>query len=152
MNKYNEIYNAMIEAMKSKNTTERDVLREVIANIKKAAIDKGCKDQYDNELVNNVLLKEKKTVQEMLDSCPINRQDLFTQYLARREIINKFAHTIISNSDVIEQMIKEICTDIEFTMSNKGLIMKNISSSLKGKVDMKVASQVVSTLINRGNK
>ena len=122
MNKYNEIYNAMIEAMKSKNVTERDVLREVIANIKKAAIDKGYKDQYDNELVNNVLLKEKKTVQEMLDSCPINRQDLFTQYVARREIINKFAPTIISNPDMSSRQIPakfKIRKSLPLTKNNK---------------------------------
>ena len=68
MNKYNELYNAMVTAMKTKDTVERDVLRAVIANIKKTAIDQGCKDNYTDDICNSVLLKEKKTLEEMYHS------------------------------------------------------------------------------------
>lgn len=152
MNKYNEIYNAMVDAMKSSQFTKRDTLRQVIANIKKVAIDRGCKDHYSDDLVNEVLLKEKKTIREMIESCPGDREDLWLDYITQEQIIDEFAPKIISDPSEIEKLIKDTFNDLEFTLSNKGLIMKNISNSLKGKVDMKIASQVVTTLISGGNK
>ena len=73
----------MIAAMKSKNKSRKDTISSLIGAIKKTAIDKRCKDNITEELVNEVILKEKKTVQEMIDTCPANRTDLFFEYQER---------------------------------------------------------------------
>ena len=50
----------MYAAMKAHDTAKKDVLSSIIANVKKAAIDKRCKDAITEQLVDEVILKEKK--------------------------------------------------------------------------------------------
>ena len=59
----------MIAAMKNKDKVRKDVLSSLIGAIKKAAIDQKCKENITEKLVDEVILKEKKTVQEMIDTC-----------------------------------------------------------------------------------
>ena len=58
----------LTDAMKTGNTLKRDMLRGVIAAIKKAAIDERC--EADEAMVDRILLKEAKTLQEQIDTCP----------------------------------------------------------------------------------
>ena len=61
-----EMLNAdMITAMKNKDKFKKDVLSSLIGAVKKVAIDRKCRDNISEELVNEVLLKELKTVKEM---------------------------------------------------------------------------------------
>ena len=53
---------AMIAAMKERNKARKDSISSLISAVKKAAIDKMCRDDISEELVNEVILKEKKTV------------------------------------------------------------------------------------------
>ena len=52
----------IIEAMKCGDTLTRDVLRSAVGNIKKVAIDKRLGDNITEAVVDEVLLKEQKTV------------------------------------------------------------------------------------------
>ena len=81
----------MIAAMKEKNKPRKDTISSLIGAIKKTAIDKKCKDNITEELCNEVILKEKKTVQEMIDTCPKEREDLLYEYQIRMAIISEFA-------------------------------------------------------------
>ena len=65
----------MIAAMKTGDKFRKTVISTTIAQIKKAAIDKGCRDNIPESLVDEVLLKTKKTAQEMIDTCPKDRKD-----------------------------------------------------------------------------
>ena len=70
----------MAAALKNGQTLMRSVLSDAIAAIQKTAIDRKQKDNITEELVNEVLLKEKKIIQEMIESCPENRTDLLEEY------------------------------------------------------------------------
>ena len=143
----------MIAAMKSKDGFRKDTISSLIAAIKKTAIDKGCRDNITEELVNDVLLKELKTAQEMLDTCPEERTDLMTEYVFRLHVIREFAPTLITNENEIAEMILAAVSDefltetdihnVTFNKADKGKIMKKVMPALKGKADMKIANKVL---------
>lgn len=62
-----------IQAMKNKQPIKKEVLSSAIGAIRNAAIAKQCKDNITEKLVDEVLLKEKKILQEQIDKCPAER-------------------------------------------------------------------------------
>lgn len=138
------LQNEMINAMKSGNKFRKNVVSSLVDDVKKAAINKNCRDNITEEMTNEVLLKCKKTAQEMIDTCPAGRIDLLMQYQNQLEIINEFAPTLMTDENEIKNKILDIVNgEIEFTKSNRGKIMKTISPVLKGKADMSVVNKVV---------
>lgn len=131
----------MIAAMKAKNKVRKDTISSIVSAVKKAAIDNKCKDNITEELVNTVILKEQKTMQEMIDTCPADRTDLLTEYKEKMTIITEFAPKLLTDPDEIKTFIEE--TGIELVKANRGQIMK----VLKGKADMKIANGVVGGML-----
>lgn len=131
---------AMIAAMKSGDKFRKSVISTTIAQIKNAAIDKGCRDNIPKTLVDEVLLKVKKTAQEMIDTCPESRQDLLEEYKKQMEIICEFAPVLIADELEIATIIKS--SNIELVKPNQGSIMKWVKENYAGKIDMKVVSKV----------
>lgn len=141
------LQSAMIAAMKERNKSRKDAISSLIGAIKKAAIDKNCRDNIAEELVNEVILKEKKTVQEMVDTCPAERTELIAEYQMRLDVINEFAPQIISDEGEIKTLIESILATLGDEANNKGVVMKTVMPQLKGKVDMKIANKVLNTII-----
>ena len=131
----------MITAMKNKDKLRKDTISSLVQAIKKFGIDNKCKDNITNEQLSSVILKEKKIMQEMIDTCPADRTDTLAEFNARMAIINEFAPTLMDNEDAIKTFIQNL--GIEPIKSNRGEIMK----ALKGKADMKIANQVVSKML-----
>lgn len=141
------LQSAMIAAMKERNKSRKDSISSLISAVKKAAIDKMCRDNIPEELVNEVILKEKKTVQEMVDTCPAERVDLLEEYKARLEVINEFAPQLISDEGELKALIESILATLGDEANNKGAVMKAVMPQLKGKVDMKVANKVLNEML-----
>ena len=141
------LQSAMIAAMKDRNKSRKDSISSLISAVKKAAIDKMCRDNITEELVNEVILKEKKTVQEMVDTCPAERADLLEEYRARLEVINEFAPKLISDEGELKALIESILATLGDEANNKGAVMKAVMPQLKGKVDMKVANKVLNEML-----
>ena len=137
----------MVAAMKDGNKRRKDVLSAAIAAVKKAAIDKRMKDDIVESLVDEVLTKEKKTLKEMIDTCPEDREDLLNDYEHKYCIISEYAPRVIADEAQIKQMVIDAVTGIDLSLKNKGVIMKTVMPALKGKVDMKVANDVISGLL-----
>lgn len=133
----------MAAALKKGSPVIRSVLSSAIAAIQKTAIDRKQKDNITEELVNEVLLKEKKIIQEMIDTCPKDRPELLEEYQLKFDIISDYAPHIITDKGRISIMIDAIAAETAIDMSNKGLVMKTVMPRLKGKVDMKVANEVL---------
>ena len=131
----------MITAMKNKDKLRKDTISSLVQAIKKFEIDNKCKDNITNEQLSTVILKKKKTMQEMIDTCPADRTDTLAEFNARMAIINEFAPSLMDNEDAIKTFIQNL--GIEPIKSNRGEIMK----ALKGKADMKIANQVVSKML-----
>ena len=131
----------MIMAMKNKDKERKDTISSLVQAVKKFGIDNMCKDNITEEQVNVVILKEKKTMQEMIDTCPKDREYLSRGYRSKMMIIDEFAPVLMTSENEIQDFVNSL--DIELTKANRGIIMK----ALKGKVDMKIANQVVSSIL-----
>lgn len=143
----------MIVAMKAKDKLRKETISSLIAAVKKTAIDKRCKDNITEELVNEVLLKELKSIREMVDTCPEERDDLMCEYVGKCAIVSALAPQLITDEDEIVKMIMGAVSDefltetdthkLTFNKADKGKIMKIVMPALKGKVDMKIANKVL---------
>ena len=142
--KLEQLQKDMIAAMKAKDKARKDSISALISAIKKVAIDEGCRDDIQDELVDRVILKELKTVKEQLDSCPADRTDLLEEYQARYNVINEYAPAMMSAEEV-KAFITEKFAEV-VSSKNKGMIMKNVMPELKGKADGKVINEVVAEL------
>lgn len=134
-------------AMKTHATLEVETLRSVVAAVKKAAIDRQC--EITEALVDEMLLKEVKIIKEQIDTCPATRPEMREEYEHRLMIVENFAPKLITDKAQITIMIVDALAQ-EFGAAipaNKGQIMKVVMPQLKGKVDMKIANQVISEYI-----
>ena len=133
----------MIAAMKNKNMSRKTAISGYIAAIKKAAIDKGCRDNISEEFVNAELIKIKKSVQEQVDTCPETRLDLMEKYRAELEIIKEFAPQLIVDPVEIMNIIKSASD----TILTKKEYMKFFNMNYRGRMDMKVAAMVADKFV-----
>ena len=138
---------AMIASMKTGDKNRKVAISNYIAAIKKAAIDKGCRDNISEEFVNTELIKIKKSVQEQVDTCPETRSDLMEKYKAELEIINEFAPALISNPSRIAEILRD---EYEGSIDKKNL-MKFLNTNFRGRMDMGIAAKVVDVYINETN-
>ena len=143
------LQNEMIAAMKNGDKLRKSVLSELVGAVKKAAIDKNCRDNITEALVDEVLLKYKKTVQEQIDTCPLDRVETLEKYKNQMTVVAEFAPTLITSPVEIELVVLRLIMDnnIEPIKSNRGAIMKLVASNLKGKADMGIVSQVVGGML-----
>lgn len=136
------LQSAMITAMKNGDKYRKTVISSLIAQIKKAAIDKGYRDNISEEMVNTELIKAKKQAQESIDACPESRADLLDEYKKQMEIICEFAPALITDANKIAEIIHDSGVEM-----NKGKIMKYLNTNFKGKIDMGVASRLVGEML-----
>ena len=134
----------MIAAMKAKDKPRKEAISALVSAVKKAAIDAGCRDDIKEDMVDQVILKELKTVKEQIDTCPAEREDLKAEYQFRYDVIQEYAPSLMSEEE-IRNFIMEKFADI-VAQKNKGMIMKNVMPELKGKADGKLINQVVAKL------
>ena len=134
----------MVAAMKAKDKERKEAISSLVSAVKKAAIDAGCRDDIPESMVDQVILKELKTVKEQIDTCPDSRQDLKAEYQFRYDVIKEYAPAQMSAEEV-KAYIQEKFAEVVAT-KNKGMIMKNVMADMKGKADGKVINQVVAEL------
>ena len=130
----------MISALKSGNKFRKDTISILIAQIKRVAIDKGCRDNITEEMVDAELLKAKKAQQDSIDTCPASRADLLEEYKKQMEIIMEFVPSLIEDENEIRNILLQCGWTVK--KSNQGSIMKWVKENYAGKIDMKKVSQV----------
>lgn len=143
------LQNEMVQAMKNQDKTRKLVLSSLVDSVKKTAIDKNCRDNITEAMVDEVLLRYKKMVQEMINTCPANRTETLGIYKKQMEIVSEFAPNLITNEIDIELIVRRLILDnnIESVRSNRGQIMKLVAAHLKGKADMGVVNRVVGGIL-----
>lgn len=138
------LQSAMIAAMKAKDKPRKDAISALVSAVKKAGIDAGCRDDIPTAMVDQVILKELKSVKEQIDTCPDSRADLKEEYQFRYNVMQEFAPQQMSAEEV-KEVLQEKFAEVLAT-KNKGMIMKTVMAELKGKTDGKVINQVVAEL------
>ena len=141
---FEQLQKDMIAAMKAHDKPRKESISVLVSAAKKIAIDNGCRDDISEEIVNQAVLKELKSVKEQIDTCPKDRADLLDEYNARLAVFEEYAPKMLSAGEV-EAILKEKFADV-LESGNKGLIMKTVMPELKGKADGKVINEVVAKL------
>mgnify|MGYP000307192850 FL=1 len=142
--KLEQLQKDMIAAMKARDKEKKDSIASLVSAVKKAGIDTGYREDIPESIVNQVILKELKSVKEQIDTCPADRTELLAQYQARYDLYQTYAPAMLSEAEV-EAVLKEKFAEVLAT-KNKGQIMKAVMPELKGKADGKVINQVVAKL------
>ena len=142
--KFEDLRKDMVAAMKEQNKEKKDAISSLIDATKKVAIDKGVRDNITDDLVNQVVMKELKTIKEQIDTCPAERSDLLNQYKNRYAFLEAYAPKLMSKDEILK-LINEKFSDIVST-KNKGQIMKNIMPEFKGKADGKLINEIIEEL------
>ena len=138
----------MTKARRNRDTVRITAISGLVNAVKVAAINERCKDNITEEFVNNILIKEQKTVQEMIDTCPADRTDLMTEYENRMAIVKEFAPQLLTDKGEIANMITSIVpTGTAFVKKDRGIIMKTIAPHFKGKADMKIVNEVLNGML-----
>lgn len=140
----------MISAMKNGDKPRKTAISGYIAAIKKVAIDKGCRDNISEEMVNETLTKLKKQAKESVDTCPASRTDLLEQYKYEYSVITEFAPTFIDNPDLIAANIASLLEEnqIAAEKKNRGAIMKVIvANNWKAHFVMAVVNKVLGSML-----
>ncbi len=141
---YETLHNDMVAAMKAHDKERKAVISTLLADVKRAAIDAGIRDNIGEDLVDQVILKSQKTAKEQLDSCPADRAELKAEYQYNYDVICEYAPKMMTE-DEIRQFLTDSFADVIAT-KNKGQIMKAVMPALKGKADGKDISAVVAEL------
>ena len=136
-----QLQSAMTQAMKEKNRVKKEVIADMITCAKNMAIEKLCKDNITEDIVDAAILKSKKICQEQIDTCPANRPDVLEGYKVCMKYIEELSPKMMSE-DEIHQVVKDILAENEF--SNRGAALKVIMPILKGKADGKLINKIVS--------
>ncbi|MCR4803785.1 MAG: GatB/YqeY domain-containing protein [Lachnospiraceae bacterium] len=142
--KFNTLQKAMMDAMKARDKERKDSIAVLVSAVKKLAIDNGCREDIPENLVDQAILKEIKSVKEQIDTCPADRTELKEQYTKRLAVMEEFAPKMLSAEEV-EKILTEKFADVIAT-KNKGQIMKAVMAELKGKADGKIINEVVGKL------
>ena len=150
---YENIKRDMNLALKANNKFERLVLADMAAAIEKGATAGKVRVDITDQMAEDALIKYKKTVQEMIDTCPDTEQyaERHAEHATRMEIVKRYAPETIEDSATIENLIREIISNnnIEIDIKNKGKIMKVVMPELKQKrCDMKTAQEILTKLFN----
>ena len=125
----------MIKALKAGQKDRKDSISMLVAAVKKAAIDAGCREDIPEDMVDAAILKEVKTAKEQVDTA---------QYKAHLAVVEEFAPKQLS-AEEIKALLTEKYAEV-IASKNRGLIMKTVMADLKGKADGKVISAVVGEL------
>ena len=138
----------MIAAMKSGDKLRKSVLSGMIDAVKKASMTNKGRVDITEQLVDEVLLKYKKMVQEQIDTCPADRTETLAEYNAQMAVVAEFAPTLMTDEKEIKLAILDIVnSEMEFSKANRGKIMKIIAPVLKGKADMGVVNKVLGGML-----
>ena len=134
----------MIEAMKNKEKERLTVIRAVKASMEKERIDK--KREVNDDLLLDVLNREVKMRKESIEEFKKGgRDDLVKQTEFELDILKEYLPEQLDIEEV-KKIIDEIFDEVKPSgMQDMGSVMKEATSKLKGKADMKEISNIIRT-------
>lgn len=146
MSKYEAIREDMIKAMKDRNKQRKDVLSYLLSVIKNVEIEKR-RPLTDDE-VNEVINKQIKQTQDVLDITPKDRTDIIKENEFTISVLKEY-QPVMMDEAAIRHEIYATCTDMgvevsSLTAKDKGKLMGKLMPRVKGKADGKLVNQIVS--------
>ena len=97
---FEKLMKNLTDSMKQQNRVKKAVIADIVTCTKNMAIEKKCKDNITEEIVDAAILKCKKTCQEQIDTCPVNRTDLLSMYKENMKYIDEIAPKQMSEDEI----------------------------------------------------
>lgn len=137
----------MVKALKEGNKFRKLTLSTLISAVKKAGIDAGCRENIPDEMVIQVLKKEKKNLVDTVEKFPGMPVEKKSEYIDQALIIDEFVPVEICDEKQIEDIIKTVAKEenLEISKPNQGKFMKILKADYN--VNMKVVSRVFAEMI-----
>lgn len=143
---YTVIKTQIKEAMKSKDTIKRDVLKMVIdkaRSIKKEQYPNDTSEHISDEMILQAINREMKQLVQTKDALKDRTDcDLYVQTANKIDILSAYLPTQMTREEV-ENAVYTILSNRDFP--NFGMKMKAVMAELKGKADNKLIKEVVET-------
>ena len=116
----------MVKALKEGNKFRKLTLSTLISAVKKAGIDAGCRENIPDEMVIQVLKKEKKNLVDTVEKFPDMPVEKKSEYIDQALIIDEFVPVEICDEKQIEDILRTVAKeeDMEITKANQGKFMK----------------------------
>lgn len=137
-----KLKNDMIEAMKNKENERLTVIRMVKAAMDQEHIDhkREINDDLLIDVVNKQIKMRKDSIVEFEKG---NRNDLIEKTQNEIAILEKYLPEQLSK-DEVKKIIEEIFEEVKPQgQKDMGKVMKEATSKLKGKTDMKSVSEII---------
>lgn len=127
------------EAMVSKDTNKRDVLRSVKSRANLLAKENHC--EIDDELLVKALQKELKELSQALEGFKNNTDNnVYKDYTYRVSVLKEYMPSMMSEDEVREE-VKRILNNLDNVPFGKK--MQAVMGELKGKADGKLIQKIV---------
>lgn len=135
-----------MQAMKDHDTVKKGVLSLVISSIALAEKEGGKVLTKDEELT--YVQRELKQTRETLAETPASRQDLIDETNRKIAILESYLPKQMSEDEIraaIEKIMAE--NNLEPVKKSQGVIMKSMMAQYKGKIDGKMVSKILGTIL-----
>lgn len=137
----------MVKALKEGNKFRKLTLSTLISAVKKAGIDAGCRENIPDEMVIQVLKKEKKNLVDTIEKFPDMPVEKKNEYINQALIIDEFVPLEICDEKQIEDILRTVAREenMEIVKTNQGKFMKILKADYN--VNMKVVSRVFAEMV-----
>lgn len=137
----------MVKALKEGNKFRKLTLSTLISAVKKAGIDAGCRENIPDEMVIQVLKKEKKNLMDTVEKFPDMPAEKKNEYIDQALIIDEFVPLEICDEKQIEDILRTVAKEenMEIIKTNQGKFMKILKADYN--VNMKVVSRVFAEMV-----
>lgn len=138
----NRLQKEMVKALKEGNKFRKLTLSTLISAVKKAGIDAGCRENISDDMVIQVLKKERKNLVDTVEKFPDMPVEKKNEYVDQALIIDEFIPVEIADEKQIADIFKTVAKEegIDLVKANQGQFMKILKADYN--VNMKVASRV----------
>lgn len=137
----------MVKALKEGDKFRKLTLSTLISAVKKAGIDAGCRENIPDEMVIQVLKKEKKNLVDTVEKFPDMPAEKKNEYIDQALIIDEFIPLEICDEKQIEDILRTVAKEenMEIIKTNQGKFMKILKADYN--VNMKVVSRVFAEMV-----
>lgn len=137
------------QARKNGDHLRMTTLNEMIDAIQKASMAGKVRVDMTDKLIDETLIKYQKIIQEIIDTCPGDREDILDNAYETMKIVKEYAPQLINDKDEIRSLIIMTLSGLNIPLekNQRGNIMKILAKEFKGKADMSIVSSIVGEML-----
>jgi|TARA_B100001750_G_scaffold62017_1_gene49274 uncharacterized protein YqeY len=135
------------QAIKSKDSNKRDVLRFLMSAIHYREIE--SKEPLSDDEILSVISKQVKQRKETIEASLSSRPELAAKEQAELDILITYLPKQLT-SEELTSIITTAITDLQKQgVPDQGIVMKTVMAQVKGKASGKTVSEIVQDLLSR---